>query len=120
MTTALTPRLPAALTALLDRQLDAIAERHQLTLSPRHRLLQQQFLASVLEELGCLPGETRDADETATFLSYTATGALAWLKLMGETTLTEYERDRVRDTATRLREAAAHLDALVHIEEEPQ
>jgi hypothetical protein len=120
MTTALTPRLPAALTALLDRQLDAIADRHQLTLSPRHRLLQQQFLGSVLEELGCLPEETRDADETATLLSYTATAGLAWLKLMGEARLTEYERDRVRDTATRLREAAAHLDALTQDPTHPE
>jgi hypothetical protein len=120
MTAPTAPRMPYDLAARLKRQTDATAERLGFSTTPRAYLMVHEIAAGLLEKLGCLPEETRDADETATFLAYTATGALAWLKLMGETSLTPYERDRVRDTATRLREAAAHLDALIVLHEEGQ
>jgi hypothetical protein len=83
----------------MSRTGDAILDFQDGARTPAARLLAQST-------------EREDPEDLATFLSYSVTAALAWLRTAAEVQLTRYEADRMRDAATRLHQAADRLERL--------
>lgn len=115
MTATVEPRLGRVPPHLMDR-LRALqdAELRRMGYSPTAAggLVLFNIIRGLLAELGMLPEEGATAEEAATLLAMSATGALAWLRAMNERTLTPEEMAKARAYAPRLREAAALLDLL--------